>query len=118
MAIVKFRCQLNHCDLPGKTQEPYEGKNDCNSVKLVMYQFIVLVYLEYESVVDVVAAKDLNCKTRTEQNEAYHGREIVRIDSCVNLAPIRVIIGTGRYREEDKKGEQDEKTSAEEGNQI
>ncbi len=83
-----------------------------------MNQFVVLVHLEYESVIDVVAAKDLNCKTGAEQNEAYHGREIIRINACVDLAPVRVAIGTRRYRKEDKKGEQDEKSSAKEGNQI
>ncbi len=60
MTVIKFRRQLDHGDLPGETQEPDECKDDCNSVKLVMYQFVVLVYLENESIVDVVAAEDLN----------------------------------------------------------
>lgn len=118
MTVVKFRRQLDHGDLPCETEEPNECKDDCNSVELVMYQFVMLVHLKYESVVDVVAAEDLNCETSTEQNEAYYSREIVRVNACVNLAPIRVAIGTWRYREEDKKRGQDEKTSTEERDEI
>ena len=52
--------------------EPKEGKDERDSVQLVMNEFIVLVDLEDKCVVDTVASKDLHGKPSREQNEAHY----------------------------------------------
>ena len=70
LAFIEFRAELNHCDLPREAAYPDEGKEDADAVHLVVDQLVVLIHLEYERIVDVVAAEYLNGEPRRKQDEA------------------------------------------------
>ena len=70
MAFVELRAELNHCDLPREAAYPDKRKEDADAVHLVVDQLVVLIHLEYERIVDVVASEYLNGEARREQDEA------------------------------------------------
>ena len=83
-----------------------------------MDQLVVLVYLEYESVVDVVAPEDLHGKARTEQYETYHCREVVRVYARVQFIPVRLLARCLAYAEENEKGRHDEEPATEKRDHV
>ena len=120
LAVGELRAQLNHRNLPGEAADPDKGEDDRDPVQLVMNQLVVLVYLEYESVVDVVAAEDLDGKPSSEQYEANDRSEVVGVHAGVQLIPER-IWSIDRDRtddEEDEEGDQDEDAASKEADQV
>ena len=69
-------------------------------------KLVILIHLEYERVVDIVASEDLHCETRAEENEDDDESEVVRIDTSVDLSPIsRHVFVCWAHAQEDKEGE-------------
>ena len=63
VAVVELRGKFDHSDLPSETHEPDKTEDEGHSVQLVVDQFVVLVDLEDEGVVYIVAAEDLHSES-------------------------------------------------------
>ena len=117
MAATELRSKLHHGHLPSQAQEPDKNKNQRHSIHLMVNQLVVLVNLEDESVVDVVAAEDLYRKTSREEDEAQNCREIVAVHPCIYFVPIRLFLWWTRDKE-NKEAEKNKQTTAEETDQV
>jgi len=117
VAVVEFWGKLDHRNLPSQAQEPHEGENERHSVKLMMDQLVVLIDLEDEGVVDVVAAEDLHSEAARVEDEADDCREIIGVHSSVYLVPVRACC-LWTDRQEDEEAEQHDQAAAKEANQI
>ena len=77
MAVIEFWRELDHGHLPSETEKPYKGKDDGDTVELVVNEFIVLVDLKNEGVIYVVSTEDLHAQPCRKEYEADYSSKVV-----------------------------------------
>lgn len=68
----------------------------------MVYQLVVLVNLENESVVYVEAAENLHCEACSKQHKADHCGEDIGIHAGIDLIPVSTL-RCRTYRKEEKE---------------
>ena len=117
MTATELRGKLHHGHLPSQAQEPDKDENQRHSIHLMVNQLVVLVNLEDESVVDVVAAEDLYRETSRKEDEAQNRCEVVAVHPSIYLVPIGLFLRRTRDKE-NKEAEKNKQTTAEEADQV
>ena len=78
----------NHRQLSRQAKAPQEKEYDSNSVKLMVNEFVVLVNLKDEGVVDVVSSEYLNTEASGKKDEDKNWSKVVYVYTRSQNCPV------------------------------